>query len=129
MNARVVFGVFGLVGVLVTIAAMGVLGVRVLDGMGSSTPGITVSTTPAEAGAAGNVVTPAMTTPAASAIACDATRQTLQVAIQTFELSSGGQPPADLGTLVTAGFLSESSNDFEISVDGKLSGIGTCAGH
>ncbi|MFZ4519567.1 MAG: type II secretion system protein, partial [Microthrixaceae bacterium] len=117
--------IFGLVGVLVTIAILGILAVKVLSGTESAPEATGAATTAAPSPTANPV------TGDASAAACTANRQAVQDAVVAYIAQTGG-PPKDLAALVAANYLTDVPPNIVIvpgmgSGTVQVEGTGPCA--
>ena len=126
----------GLLSILLTIGIMALLSWRVLSDTGGdddvaivrgTTPS-TVPGAPATDPGAGAQLGEGGSTDQASAAACEVDRATVETAAMAYEVGAGA-PPADLQTLVDAGYLKPGLDlQVEITADGTVVSTGTCAG-
>jgi hypothetical protein len=120
--------VFGLLGLLVTIAITAFLVVQVLDGVDGSDDAIDVQLDPGS---------PTVTTGAAGPVdggrtaSCAVAHDTIETAAEAYKITNGTYP-ADMATLVASGLLvPKGALDFELHVEGDavvVTGTGGCAG-
>ncbi|MBS1838419.1 MAG: hypothetical protein JST64_12075 [Actinobacteria bacterium] len=129
---------FGLLGILVTIAIMALLSVKVLDAMGSSGSKVGPAASAGPTGRAPSSTTPGTVelNPAgqvdrARAARCVADRQTVTTAAESYRAMNGSYPP-DVATLQAAGLvLSDHPLDLVLHVEGdtlSVVGTGPCTG-
>jgi hypothetical protein len=118
-SGRGVLAVFGILGMLLTIAIMAFLAVKVLDGVSGQGDG-------------GNdnaaQIDPSGSTDAARAAECEAERAMIETAAAAFELLHG-RPPSSVDEIVAEGYLRPDDGGFshELSADGAVVGTGDCA--
>lgn len=139
MRARAWLSGLGFLSILAAIAILAVLGARVLDDTDEvrSSPidaareldEAAGATPPPQGGGGdgGGAVVPGRS--AADVARCETNRQTVELAANAFEVTTGA-PPADVAALVVAGFLAEPPDTHAIEiVDGSavVEGVGTCA--
>ena len=136
-----IIGGLGLLGLLITIAIMAILSNRVLSGTtdagdvlnGTVPPELTTATSaPPDPGAptTSAATGPKGLTDAATAAACQVDHDTLDTAIQAYELMTGA-PPTDQDALVAAGVLAEPVAGFTVTlgISGvEITGVGDCEG-
>lgn len=130
-----------MLGLLITIAIMAILSNRVLSGTsdagdvlnGKVPPELTTATSASPDPAAPTATAaggPSGLTDAAKVAACQADRDTLETAIQAFEVMTGA-PPTDQDALVAAGVLAEPVPNFTVTLGTsgeQVSGEGICVG-
>jgi hypothetical protein len=104
----------GLIGVLVTVAVLGLLGVRVLASVGERSSSVEQ--------------TAEQLPEVASAETCRSSRRILEVALTAYLAQNGSAAP-DQQALVSAGLLSETVDEFvyDPAAPEPLVGVGPCA--
>lgn len=121
----------GLLGLLITVAIIGVLAARSMSDVSDSPAGDVIRNRGGASSTAapeGGAVTPgAGDSPQAAS--CATERSTIETAAQAFELTVGSPPP-DLQAVVDSGLLVPTDVPFrhEIGPDGAVVGTGACAG-
>lgn len=133
-SGRTMLGVFGLLGVLLTVAIMVFLAIKVLSATSGNIPptaaGSVIPSTPLDPGSGGAQVNPDAPVDSATAATCNIDRDTIESAIESYRVLNGGSPP-DVATLVDAGFLKQPDEAFAFKItddQGTLVGTGVCAG-
>lgn len=146
-NAKVIFSVLGLLGLLITIGIMGVLSGTVMGDLGgggdrSGNDALRELTTPTTAPTGTGPVTtaapgvtaqvgPSGPTGAATAASCASDRDTVHTAAEAYKVMNGSYPP-DLATLIASGLLqADAPVHVELHVEGdvlSVVGTGPCTG-